>query len=162
MNVIGNLFCILLIALPMAETNFLAQAENDIPFNRDVRPILSDKCFFCHGPDEEERKGDLRLDVASDALKDLGGYSAIVPGDIDASELVARIIAQDPDDLMPPPDSGKALSEEEIQIIREWISQGASFETHWSYTIPLRSPLPQVKDTAWPRQPIDPFILSKL
>jgi hypothetical protein len=137
-------------------------AKEPIQFNRDIRPILSDKCFFCHGPDEEERKADLRLDTAAGALADLGGYAAIVPGDPKASELLARLVTTDKDDLMPPPDSGKTLSTEEIETIRQWIAQGASYETHWAYAPPIRPDLPAVQDNAWPRQPVDRFILAEL
>lgn len=162
MKVFGRFFCVLMITLVLSKAQSVAQESSDIEFNRDVRPILSDKCFFCHGPDEEDRKADLRLDIASDAFKDLGGYAAIVPGDIAASELVARIVTNDVDDLMPPPDSGKELSKEEIQIIRQWVASGASFETHWSYSPPKRSPLPTVTNQEWPLQPVDHFILSAL
>lgn len=139
-----------------------AFGEESVQFNRDIRPILSDKCFFCHGPDASERKGDLRLDTAAGAFKDLGDYRAIVPGNADTSELIARIVTKDEDDLMPPPDSGKTLTDEEIELIRKWIDQGASYETHWAYVVPVKPELPVVQDTSWTRQPIDQFILSNL
>jgi hypothetical protein len=153
---------ILTVVLVLGESRTKAEEGTEIQFNRDIRPILSDKCFFCHGPDEEERQGDLRLDIASDALKDLGGYAAIVPGNVPESELVARLVTNDADDLMPPPDSGKELTKEEIKIISQWIASGASYETHWSYSLPVREPLPTVSDKTWPLQPIDHFVLSTL
>jgi hypothetical protein len=160
MKLMIKFLALLTVVLIVGQSPIMAEQGAEIQFNRDVRPILSDKCFFCHGPDEEERKGDLRLDIASDALKDLGGYAAIVPGDVAESELVARMVTKDADDLMPPPDSGKELTEEEIKIISEWIASGASYETHWSYSIPVRESLPVVTDKAWALQPIDHFILS--
>ena len=102
----------------------LGHAETQIDFNRDVRPILSKHCFFCHGPDSDERKANLRLDTAEGATMDLGGYKAILPGNPSASELMARIKSASPDDLMPPPDSGKQLSEEQITLLERWIQQG--------------------------------------
>jgi len=96
-----------------------------VDFQRDVRPILSDKCFFCHGPDAEERQADLRLDIAAGLRTDLGGYSAVEPGKPEQSALVERITSTDPDQQMPPPDSGKSLSAEEITILKRWIAQGA-------------------------------------
>ncbi len=145
----------LIVAFVAADNSIRAGEGDEVQFNRDVRPILSDKCFFCHGPDEEERKADLRLDIASDAFKDLGGYAAIVPGDVSGSELVARLVTRDTDDLMPPPDSGKVLTKEEIKIIRQWIASGAAYETHWSYSTPVRYSLPVASDPLWPQQPID-------
>ena len=101
-----------------AHLTLQAQGNDSIQFNRDIRPILSDKCFFCHGPDAAERKGDLRLDTATGAFKDMGGYQAIVAGNASESELVARIVTHDEDDLMPPPNSGKSLTREEIERIQ--------------------------------------------
>ena len=153
-----------LYALTYLTANLVLQArgEDSIQFNRDIRPILSDKCFFCHGPDAAERKGDLRLDTSAGAFKDMGGYQAIVAGNAKESELVARMVTSDEDDLMPPPDSGKSLTREEIERIRKWINQGASYETHWSYVAPSRPSLPDVKNLDWIQQPIDSFVLSNL
>ncbi len=162
MKGITRILAALIVAFVAADNSIRAGEGDEIQFNRDVRPILSDKCFFCHGPDEEERKADLRLDIASDAFKDLGGYAAIVPGDVSGSELVARLVTRDTDDLMPPPDSGKVLTKEEIKIIRQWIASGAAYETHWSYSTPVRHSLPVAADPSWPQQPIDYFILSAL
>ncbi len=162
MNSFEKLIILLTGVLSVVSLRLNAAEGADIQFNRDVRPILSDKCFFCHGPDEDERKADLRLDIASGAFKDLGGYAAIVPGEAENSELFHRIVTQDQDDIMPPPDSGKVLSEEEIEIIRKWITSGASYQTHWSYAPPIRHSLPKVRDQNWPLQPLDHFILSNL
>ena len=103
-----------------------------VDFNRDVRPILSDTCFKCHGPGET--KGDLRLDLREDAL-DAGVLS---PGDVQKSELIARLKSKDPDELMPPPEAHKPLSARQIQILEEWIAQGAPYDQHWSFKAPQK------------------------
>ena len=129
-----------------------------VDFNRDVRPILAGKCYACHGPDEESRKGKLRLDVRESALK----KEAIVPGDTEASELVYRIFTDDEDEVMPPPDIHSALTSEEKRILREWIAEGAEYSQHWGFVPPRRSEVPKVKDARWPRNDIDRFILADL
>lgn len=126
-------------------------------FNRDIRPILSDACFYCHGPDAAHREAGLRLDVEEEA-KD---YS-IVPGDLDASELVLRITADDPDMRMPPPESGKHLTEEQIELLKKWIEQGAEYEPFWAYVEPAPQSVPEVNDPQWPLDPIDHYVLAKL
>ena len=103
-----------------------AQAER-VDFNRDVRPILSDKCFECHGPDAHERKGDLRLDVEEAAKADRGGYRVLAPGEPDESELILRITSAEQEFVMPPPSSDKKLSPEEIETLRRWVEQGAEW-----------------------------------
>ena len=110
-----------------------------VDFNRDIRPILSDKCFACHGFDEEERKADLRLDTKEGAFADLGGYAALVPGKLNESEVWLRITTDDEDDHMPPAKSHKKLSEAEKKLIQQWISEGAKYEIHWAYQ-PLEKP----------------------
>ncbi|MCA9017200.1 MAG: hypothetical protein KDA77_17845, partial [Planctomycetaceae bacterium] len=102
-----------------------------VEFNRDVRPILSDKCFACHGPDEKTREADLRLDDRTSALADLGGHRAIVEGKAQESELMRRITASDESELMPPADHGKPLTKVEIELLRNWINQGAQYQQHW-------------------------------
>ncbi len=139
-------------------------AETTIEFNRDIRPILSGNCYECHGPDAAQRKGGndgLRLDTQSGAFEDLGGTAAIIPGDPGASLLIQRIITQDPDDLMPPPESGKQISDEELSTLKEWIKQGAPYQGHWAYEIPNR-PLPPepTDDSATVVNAIDQFILA--
>lgn len=143
------------------------RAENTgadkIDFNRQIRPILSQNCFLCHGPDEKERKGKLRLDLRDDALKaGSSGNAAIVPGDPGKSEVMARVTHSDPDELMPPTKSGKKLSSEQVGLLRKWIEQGANYATHWAYSKPVRPPLPAPKDGAWPKNGIDHFILGRL
>ncbi len=137
-------------------------ASAGIDFNRDIRPILSNKCIACHGPDEEELKADLRLDSHEGATLDLGGYSAIVPGDIEQSELIARIIEEDENERMPPKGKGSRLTDEEVELLKQWVKEGAQFDQHWSYQTPERPTLPPVKEDQWPSVHADRFILSKL
>jgi mono/diheme cytochrome c family protein len=133
-----------------------------LEFNRDIRPILSETCFQCHGPDKNKRQADLRLDLAEGATKDLGGHSAIVPGKPDESALIARIISADADERMPPPDSDLKLSAQQIALLRQWIEQGAEYQPHWSFIPAKRPSLPQVKRTDWGANPIDRFVLARL
>lgn len=137
-----------------------AEEEPTLDFNRDVRPILSDKCFFCHGPDEHERKADLRLDVAEGAFADLGGYAAIIPGKPDESEFVYRLT--DEEDLMPPEDSHKKLTPEEIGILTRWVEEGATYSEPWAYVAPRKRDIPVVEDNGWPANWVDRFVLSRL
>ena len=109
-----------------------------IDFNRDVRPILSDNCFYCHGPDKSHRKARLRLDVREDAIK----REAIVPGKPDAGELIRRIVTSDEDELMPPPDSRKKLTPQQKEILKRWIAEGAEYRPHWSFEPPVRPAVP--------------------
>ncbi len=147
----------------------MARAEDGPPpskklvFNRDIRPILADKCFKCHGPDAKQRKGKLRLDDERAAKGPAAsGSAAIVPGKLDESELYERITAQDADEKMPPPDSGKSLSAAEIGQLKKWIEEGAVYEGHWAFMPPVRPAMPAVKNWAWCRNPIDFFIIAKL
>ena len=103
----------------------------DIDFNRDIRPILSDKCFHCHGQDAKNQKSDFRLDTAERAMADLGGYAGVVPGDLKASKVHTRIhLPKDDDDAMPPLNSNRILSPKQIKLIDQWIEQGAKYDTH--------------------------------
>lgn len=133
-------------------------AEDRVSFNLDVRPILSDACFACHGFDEKERKADLRLDTAEGARADLGGYSAFVPGDLDKSEAWQRIHSDDEDEIMPPPDFHKKLQAGEKEILRKWIEQGAEYETHWSFVEPKMPERIESKD----ENPIDVLLQRRL
>jgi mono/diheme cytochrome c family protein len=134
-----------------------------VDYGRHIRPILSNNCFKCHGPDEKERKGNLRLDTREAALKTgASGVFAIVPGKPESSEVVARITASDDGGLMPPRGTNKKLSREEIELIKQWIQQGADYTLHWSYVEPRRPDLPTVQNNAWTRTPIDTFILERL
>ena len=134
----------------------------EVRFNRDIRPILSDKCFKCHGPDANHRKADLRLDTLEGALADLGDYAAVVPGAPGKSELIARITTGDEDDVMPPPDTGKTLSDDEKKLFRDWIAQGGEYEAHWAYIPPKRPAMPTVSARAWPSGAIDRVILARI
>src|SRR5262245_37529377 len=129
-----------------------------VDFNRDVRPILSNKCFACHGPDDKARKADLRLDNRDAAIK----KEAFVPGKPDESELVRRITSTEPSEAMPPAKSGKKLSKAEIGILTHWVKDGAKYAKHWAYVAPVRPELPAVKDASWVKTPIDRFILARL
>ena len=136
-----------------------------IDFNNHIRPILSDKCFACHGPDDKTRKADLRLDTKEGAfavLKDYDDRYAIVPGDPEASEVAYRIFAEDTTEVMPPPEFKLTLSEYEKELIKKWIEQGAEYKPHWSFVPPEKTPLPEVSDEEWAKNEIDFFILSKL
>lgn len=134
-----------------------SQTVGAVDFNRDIRPILSNKCFACHGFDEHERKAELRLDTREGAFEDLGGYAAIVPGDLENSEAWYRIVTDDEDDLMPPPEFHKPLTEGERDLIKDWIEAGAEYKTHWSYV-----PLIRDQEIAVDRSLIDHFIGAQL
>ena len=134
-----------------------------VDFNRDIRPIISENCYKCHGPDGSERKARLRLDIREEALKPAkSGERAIVPGAPDKSKLVERTSSTDPDELMPPVKSGKKLTQKQIELLRNWVGQGAPYAAHWAYVKPMRPALPKVQNKAWPRNPIDYFILARL
>lgn len=145
-------------------------AENGetVDFNNDIRPILSSSCLICHGPDENERQASLRLDVRDSALAEAdSGSRAIVAGDVEQSELLRRIVSDDDDERMPPAGSGEKLSDREIELLTQWIRQGAPYAEHWSYVKPQRPDLPsldeaQPESTAWPRNEIDHFVLNRL
>ena len=139
-----------------------AEGATPIDFNRDIRPILSNACFHCHGPDANHREADLRFDVETDAKADLGGYHAIVPNNPDESELFARIVTEDEDDKMPPVESGKTISAEQVDLLKRWIAEGAVWSGHWAYEIPERQAPPSVKQSAWPASDIDKFLLASL
>src|SRR4051794_35904908 len=136
--------------------------QGAIDFNRDVRPILSNNCFQCHGPDAKTRKADLRLDTEEGAFADLGGHSAIVRGKPEASELIRRVAGLEPGKPMPPRKTGKKLTPAEIELLTRWVRQGAPYARHWSYVKPVRPPLPAVKDASWARNPVDRFLLARL
>jgi mono/diheme cytochrome c family protein len=134
-----------------------------VDFNRQVLPILADNCFACHGPDEKQRKAKLRLDTKEGAFAKLrsGGF-AIVPGKRADSPLVERITADDPNRIMPPVKSRKKLTPEQIALLTQWIDQGAAWSQHWAFVPPRRPELPRVADAAWPRNPVDSFVLARL
>ena len=132
-----------------------------IRFNRDVRPILADHCFTCHGSDARTREADLRLDIADGASARRDGAAIIVPGQPDASELFRRITAGDPAERMPPVEHDP-LSADEIDTLRRWIASGAEYEPHWAFITPRRPPVPAVENQHWVRNPIDAFVVSRL
>ena len=140
-----------------------AGAAEQLDYNRDIKPILSENCFGCHGPDEHDRMGGLRLDVPHDTVSSTdSGLAAIVPGKPEQSEVIARITASDPDLLMPPPDSNKTLSEKQKALFAQWISEGAAHAPHWAYQPPRRPIVPSVKDATWPQNDVDRFVLARL
>jgi hypothetical protein len=154
-------FCLTVIALFLVAFN--TQAADKVDFNREVRPILAGKCFQCHGHDEAARKAKLRLDVRDVAIKPLEkGEIAIVPGKADHSELIKRITTDDDDDIMPPSKNSAPLTAAQIATLKKWINQGAPYTKHWAYIKPVRPALPAVKNTAWPKNEIDRFILARL
>ncbi|MDB6123080.1 MAG: Protein of unknown function (DUF1553)/Protein of unknown function (DUF1549)/Planctomycete [Pedosphaera sp.] len=152
------------VQLPLSAVTVTSKIE----YNRDVRPILSENCFSCHGADSASRKAGLRLDRFEDAVaprKSKDGKdtpAAIVPGKPDASELVHRITAADPDDIMPPTKTHKTLTAEQKNILKNWVADGAKYQAHWSLIAPVRPIVPKVHDRRWVRNPIDNFILARL
>ena len=134
-----------------------------VSFNDEIRPLLSNSCYRCHGPDEEDRKAKLRLDTREGATKDHTGFTAISPGKIEDSELIYRIVTDDEDEMMPPPGKGERFTKEQIELFKRWIEEGAEYEIHWSYAKPVRAEVPQVDETMMKvRNPVDSFILSRL
>ena len=157
-------------APPSAQAAAAVEPATTVDFQRDIRPILSDNCFACHGPDEATREADLRLDTRDGAFgpRPPAGRStrprdpAVVAGDIDASLLVERITHTDARRRMPPEVSQKSLSDEQIDLLKRWIEQGADWDQHWSFK-PIDQPAPTaVEDEAWVREPLDRFVLARL
>ncbi|WP_414665085.1 DUF1553 domain-containing protein [Horticoccus sp. 23ND18S-11] len=138
-------------------------AEPPIDYNRDVRPILSNTCFRCHGPDAGSRKAKLRLDVRAEAIAaHRSGLTPVVPGRPDQSEVVQRIESSDPEEMMPPPDSNLSLSARERAVLRRWIAEGAEYQPHWAFVAPKAAALPAVARADWARNAIDRFVLARL
>ncbi len=137
-------------------------AESAPDFQRDIQPIFADRCFRCHGPDEANRKADLRFDTREGALRVRKGKAAILPGKKGESELWRRINSTDPESRMPPPRSNRTLSPREIETLGRWIDGGAPWALHWSFVAPVKSEPPAVRRAEWPRNPIDLFILERL
>src|SRR5438477_6932440 len=134
-----------------------------IDFNRDIRPILSENCFACHGPDKNKRKSGLRLDNKEGAYG--AGKSekiAIVPGKPDKSELIARLNSKDPEEMMPPPGEKKKLAPAQMALLKKWIEGGAQYDKHWSFKTVQAPAAPQIKDKKWVKNEIDRFILARL
>ncbi len=144
-------------------TSKWAEADERLDFNRDVRPILANHCWSCHGPDEASRKANLRLDYRATALLPAeSGEIAIVPNQPDASSLITRVQSADEDLMMPPPIAKKPLSQAQKSTLRRWITEGAEFAGHWAFTTPQRPALPGVRQTRWPHSAIDYFVLKRL
>ncbi len=137
-------------------------AGSRVDFDREIRPILSEYCYACHGPDQKARKADLRLDRKDDAFRDRSGYAVVVPGQVEASELIHRVTSQDADEMMPPPKFKKRPGAKQIELLSRWIKEGAKWEGHWSYTLPASLAVPPVRDRQWPRNSIDRFVLARL
>jgi len=133
-----------------------------VDFNREIRPILSENCFYCHGQDPKHREAELRLDSMEEATRDLGGYSAIVPGKPELSELLLRLTTDDTEEVMPPPKSNRHVSKEQITLIKRWIAEGATYQKHWAFIPPVRPEQPQVNDTQWAKNDVDRFVLTRL
>lgn len=135
-----------------------AVAEEPLTYNKDIRPILASHCFACHGPDSASRKADLRLDqkTAAEAM------GAIVSGKPDESEILKRILSDDPDTVMPPPETKKVITPSQVATLKKWIASGAEYQSHWSYIAPVKASLPAVKNAGWVRHPIDAFVLAQL
>ena len=148
-----------LLFLLMAGASFGNAIGQTIDFNRDIRPILSDNCYKCHGPDEHDRQAGLRLD-SQDGL--IEAHDLLAPGDADDSELYRRLITDDDSELMPPEDSGRVLDDQQKELIRRWIDQGAPWQDHWSFVKPQRPDVPQSRFDDWGRSAIDRFIGQKL
>ncbi|HEY4261320.1 MAG TPA: DUF1549 domain-containing protein, partial [Schlesneria sp.] len=141
----------------------VARAADGPDYGRDVRPILSQFCFKCHGPDETKREAELRLDLREEAVKPASsGERPIVPTEPAASELIRRILSTDGDLQMPPPSAKAVLSNAQKKTLQDWIAAGAEYKPHWSFVPPVRPALPSVSQQSWPRGGIDTLILSKL
>ena len=155
--------CVSLIVLLLGLTIALQPAyAGKLRFDRDIRPILSDKCYACHGPDPAVRQAGLRLDIKEVAFSAPSGYPIIVPGEPENSELVARITHADIDERMPPQISNRQPTQEQIDTLIQWIAEGAEWEEHWVYSLPKQVEPPIVENTAWVHNPIDAFILGRL
>ncbi len=149
--------------IPAASVPSPGTAGEPIRYDRDIRPLLSDRCFKCHGPDGAKRQAELRLDKSEVAMSDLKGHTAIVPGSLEKSELWQRVSSTDPEFMMPPPTSNKRpLGPDERELMLRWIEEGARYEPHWSFVAPVRPPVPEVQNVSWCRNEIDRFIVAEL
>ena len=135
---------------------------DEVSFNYDIRPIMSDTCFLCHGPDETTREADLRLDIREEAISERDGEAAIIPGNAEDSLIMWMITAEDEEDIMPPPSHPRALTVEEKDLFRRWIDQGAKYEKHWSFISPEVNVPEELSDADWVENPIDAFVLERL
>ena len=159
------LVCFCLVVLGLSSVSAAEQnesAQTTVDYNLDIRPILSDNCYACHGPDAKSRQANLRIDTKAGAFSEPSGYPVIVPGKPEESELHLRITSNDDHYRMPPAGFNKTLTPEQIEAITQWIREGAKWEEHWAFTTPIRPTPPDVKNGDWVRNPIDAFILSRL
>jgi hypothetical protein len=143
---------------PAVTADLAAQPAGKVEFNRDIRPLLADNCYTCHGPAKTARKAGLRLDTKDGLFAD----EAVVPGKLGESKLWDRVSSKDPEHVMPPPKTGRKLSAQQIELLRLWIEQGAPWQDHWSFIPPRRPEVPKVQNAGWVRNPIDAFILARL
>lgn len=146
------------------DKEYASSLPDKVDFNYHIKPILSDRCFACHGPDKNALKAGLQLNIKEGALEKVlesGGF-AFIPGNVDKSEAFQRMTSTDPEVQMPPPESGLSMTPYEMAMIAKWIDQGAEYKPHWSYITPRIPSLPVVKNTQWVRNPIDNFVLDKL
>src|SRR5262245_56290725 len=158
---VATLFALWAVTAVAAESG--PPSAGAIDYNRQIRPLLSNHCFKCHGPDAEQRKGGFRLDVRESALGEAeSGSRPILPDEPGKSELVRRINEADTDQRMPPAAENKPLSAEQKELLSRWIAEGAKYQTHWAFTRPRLPPIPTVRDKGWPRGEIDSFVLSRL
>ena len=139
-----------------------ASDTETVDFGRQVRPLLSDRCFACHGPDESTRAADLRLDQASSVFADRGGYAVVDREHPEASELLVRVLSEHDFERMPPPEERKQLEAEEVDLLRRWVEQGAPWAEHWAFETPTRPPVPTVRNRTAVRDPLDAFVLARL
>ena len=155
-------FCLAVFGLSSVSAEESEPTQATVNYNLDVRPILADNCFACHGPDAKTREADLRLDTKAGAFSEPSGYPVIVPGKPEESELYLRVASNVDNYRMPPAGFNKTLTPEQIDVITQWIREGAKWEEHWAFTTPVRPTPPDVKNGDWIRNPIDAFILSRL
>ncbi|WP_037247817.1 PSD1 and planctomycete cytochrome C domain-containing protein [Rhodopirellula baltica] len=148
--------------LTLAWVMFISTNAIAIDFNRDVRPILSENCFHCHGPDAESREADLRLDTQTGSRRELSGSPAVVPNEPDQSGLIERIFSDDPDSLMPPPESKRKLSAHQKSILKSWIAEGGDYEQHWAFIAPTQPSVPGIDQATSSSHPVDRFIWNRL
>ncbi|MBV8904148.1 MAG: DUF1549 domain-containing protein, partial [Acidobacteriia bacterium] len=156
------MFFFLAVFFVLAGSTFAATKNGEVDFQRQVRPILSDKCFLCHGPDKGTRMADLRLDIQEGAMAHRKNGVPVVPGQPGESLLVKRIYSDNPAFRMPPVFSHRTLTEEQKDTLRRWIEQGAKWDQHWAFIPPQKAAPPAVKNLAWPRNDIDRFVLAKM
>ncbi|MFM7815938.1 MAG: DUF1549 domain-containing protein, partial [Verrucomicrobiota bacterium] len=141
----------------------LSSTQDRVDFNRDVRPLLADYCYQCHGPDQAKRKGGLRLDQSEGARARLdSGHHAIVPGKPTDSRLLAVVTSTDADEQMPPAKTGKRLNPAQVELLTRWIREGAEWKAHWAYITPEKPAVPGVRNPDWPRNAIDHFVLARI